>query len=301
LKKQDKLVRGILGDGRARLFVLRTTDLVNEAQRRHDTYPVATAALGRTLTASLVLGAMLKGEESVTVQVKGDGILQGIVATADSRGHARGYVGNPHIHLPLNANGKLAVGEAVGQGMLFVIRDLGLRENYQGSVPLQTGEIAEDFAYYFAVSEQTPSVVSLGVLVNPDHSVQAAGGLVIQLLPGAETDDEFIAALEHTAAKMPAISGVFADDMTPEELAEEYLGSLGLKFISEGPVSYKCDCSQERFMKGLIALGEEELEDLIAQGETVETECRFCAERYYYPVHELEDVLRELRQSKERD
>ena len=164
MRKQDKLVRGILGDGRARLFVLRTTDLVNEAQRRHDTYPVATAALGRTLTATLVLGAMLKGEESVTVQVRGDGILQGVVTTADSKGHVRGYVGNPHVHLPLNS-GKLAVGEAVGQGMLFVIRDLGLRE-LSRFCPLQTGEIAEDFAFYFAVSEQTPSVVSLGVLVN---------------------------------------------------------------------------------------------------------------------------------------
>ncbi len=301
MRKQDKLVRGILGDGRARLFVLRTTDLVNEAQRRHDTYPVATAALGRTLTATLVLGAMLKGEESVTVQVRGDGILQGVVTTADSKGHVRGYVGNPHVHLPLNSGGKLAVGEAVGQGMLFVIRDLGLRENYQGSVPLQTGEIAEDFAFYFAVSEQTPSVVSLGVLVNPDHSVQSAGGLVIQLLPGAENDEEFITALEKSVAQIPAISSVFADDMTPERLAEEYLGHLGLKFIAEGPVSYQCDCSKERFMQGLIALGEEELEGLIAHGETVETECRFCAEKYYYPLPELEDVLRELRLQKERD
>lgn len=294
-------MRGILGDGRARVFSLRTTELVNEAQRRHNTYPVATAALGRTLTISLVLGAMLKGDESVTVQIRGDGILQGVVATANSLGHVRGYVGNPHIHLPLNERGKLAVGEAVGDGLLFVIRDLGLKENYQGSVPLQTGEIGDDFAYYFAVSEQTPAVVSLGVLVNPDNTVESAGGLVIQLLPGGEDDEAFVTALEDAVQKLPAISSVYTGDMTPTRLIHEYFGHLGAKIISESPVSFQCDCSRERFMRGLIALGPDELADLISHGEPVNTECRFCGEHYEYPLDELQGVLEELQKAKERE
>lgn len=297
MKKQDRLVRGIIGD-KARAFVLRTTDVVNEAQQRHQTFPVATAALGRVLTATLVLGAMLKGDESVTVQVRGDGIIQGIVAVADPNGHVRGYVGNPHVHLPLTENNKLAVGEAVGQGLLFVIRDLELRESYQGSVPLQTGEIGDDFAYYFAHSEQTPSVVSLGVLVNPDYSVQAAGGLVIQLLPGGQADERFIQELERVAAKLPPMSQVFADGIDPGELLECYFGPLGVKIISEMPVSYSCDCSKERFQRGLVALGPEELADLISEGEEVETVCRFCGERYHFPLGELQALLDELSTAK---
>lgn len=297
--KRDQLVRAIIGGDKARAFALRTTNLVNEAQKRHQTFPVATAALGRTLTVTLVLGAMLKGDESVTVQVRGDGILNGIVAVADPNGHVRGYVGNPHVHLPLTANNKLAVGQAVGRGLLTVIRDLELRESYQGSVPLQTGEIGDDFAYYFAHSEQTPSVVSLGVLVNPDHSVQSAGGLVMQLLPGTETDDAFIGELETIAASLPPMSEVFAGPTEPAELLEQYFGRLGVKIIAEMPVSYRCHCSWERFRRGLVALGPEELADLIHDGEPVETVCRFCGERYEFPAAELQGLLDELRKSME--
>ncbi|NLM55204.1 MAG: Hsp33 family molecular chaperone HslO [Firmicutes bacterium] len=297
MRSQDRLVRGIIGGDKARAFVLRTTDVVNEAQACHHTYPVATAALGRTLTIALVLGAMLKGDESVTVQVRGSGILNGIVAVADSKGHVRGYVGNPQAHLPLTANNKLAVGEAVGRGLLFVMRDLGLKEKYQGSVPIQTGEIGDDFAYYFALSEQTPSVVSLGVLVNPDNSVRSAGGLVVQLLPGGESDDAFVAELERIAADLPPMSQVFVDDVQPGQVLQKFFGHLGVKLISEVPVSYSCDCSRERFQRGLVALGTAELEDLIAEGEPVETVCRFCSKRYLFPLAEVKDLLAELRRS----
>lgn len=297
MKNHDILVRAVIGD-KARAFALRTTEVVNEAQRRHGTYPVATAALGRTLTVTLVLGAMLKGDEPVTVQVRGDGILQGIVAAADPHGHVRGYVGNPFIHLPLTVKNKLAVGEAVGKGLLFVIRDLELRESYQGSVPLQTGEIGDDFAYYFAHSEQTPSVVSLGVLVNPDHTVLSAGGLVLQLFPGAETDEAFVGELEQVSSSLPPMSQVFAGDTHPAEVLDKYFGHLGVRVISEMPVSYQCDCSRERFQRGLIALGTEELEDMITRGEEVETVCRFCGERYHFPLSEIRTMLDQLRRPK---
>ena len=294
MEKRDYLVRGIIDEGKARVFAVRTTDIVREAQHRHQLYPVPSAALGRVLTIGTILGAMLKGEESITIQIKGDGPLQDIVATTNSKGQVRGYVGNPHVHLPLNSAGKLAVGEAVGNGTLFVIRDLGLKGTYQGAVPLQTGEIGDDFAYYFAYSEQTPSAVMVGLLVDPDNVPKAAGGIVIQLLPGAQEDDAFITKLERVIGSIPPISTLFAADKTPEVILQEILGDFNLKIIDQIPVEFACDCSRERFEAGLITLAPHELEELVEAGEEVETQCQFCRNAYYFSVEELQNMIEQI-------
>ncbi len=291
---KDYLIRAILGENQARVFALRTTDTVRQAQVNHNTAPVATAALGRTLTMGLVLGAMLKGEETITVQVKGDGPLEGIVVSADPQGRVKGYVGNPHVDLPLNQAGKLSVGKAVGSGTLHVIRDIGLKEAYQGTVPLQTGEIGDDFAYYFTASEQVPSAVVLGVLIDTDLAPLGSGGLIVQLLPDAVHDDAFITLLEERLTAMPPVSSLFADGKTPEEIVAEVFAGIKLNVIDWAPVAFHCDCSQERFERGLIALGREELQQFVQEGETLETVCRFCSKKYYYTVEHLEKLLREL-------
>lgn len=220
MQGNDYLVRAMLGDNQARLFALRTTDVVREAATNHQMTPVAAAALGRALTMGLVLGAMLKGEETISIQIKGDGPLMGIVVSANSRGEVKGYVGNPRVELPAREDGKLDVGAAVGKGNLYVIRDLGLKEAYQGTVPLQTGEIGEDFAYYFTNSEQVPSAVGLGVLVGTDGLPLASGGIIVQLLPDAINDEQFISALEERLSKMAAVSSVFAQEQSVEQIVE---------------------------------------------------------------------------------
>lgn len=291
MRQKDYLVRAMLGTNLARVFALGTTQVVKAAQARHLTSPTASAALGRTLTMGLVLGAMLKGEESITIQVKGSGPLGGIVVSANSKGEVKGYVGNPFVEIPLNSAGKLAVGEAVGSGNLYVIRDLGLKDIYQGAVPLQTGEIGDDFAYYFAHSEQTPAAVALGVLIAPDGVPLGAGGVVVQLLPGASAEEIFISALEESLQKMPAISSVFAGGQTPEQVLEEFFAALDLRIIDSFPVRFYCDCSRERFEKGLLTLGSGELQELIDLEEEIETVCRFCARTYYFSVEELKKMV----------
>lgn len=291
MQRQDYLIRAMLGHNQARLFALRTTDVAREAQINHQTTPVATAALGRTLTMGLVLGAMLKGEETVTVQIKGDGPLQGIVVSANSHGQVKGYVGNPHVDLPLTVQGKLAVGAGVGRGNLHVIRDLGLKEAYQGTVPLQTGEIGEDFAYYFTHSEQTPSAVGLGVLVGTDGIPIASGGIVVQLLPEAIHDDAFIKGLEESLAGMSAVSSLFGRIHSVEQIVETVFSALDIRFIDTQEVKFRCDCSWHRFEQGLITLGPEELQELVHAGETVETICHFCNMRYDFTVEQLRELL----------
>lgn len=299
MQQQDYLVRAMLGHNQARLFAVRTTGVVQEAQRKHDTSPVATAALGRTLTMGLVMGVMLKGEETITLQIKGDGPLRGIVVSANSQGEVKGYVGNPYVDLPLNSQGKLAVGEAVGQGHLHVIRDLGLKEAYQGTVPLQTGEIAEDFAYYFTHSEQTPSAVILGVLVGTDGVPLGSGGIIIQLLPDAVHDEDFIAKLEVALRGLSPISSLFAKKQTPEEIVQSAFGELDVRFIDTQEVHFYCDCSWERFEQALVTLGPEELEELIATNELVETVCHFCNKRYHFTTEQLENLLAKLAKPRE--
>lgn len=292
--QQDYLIRAMLGDNLARVFALRTTEVVRQAQINHGTSPVASAALGRALTACLVLGAMLKGEEKVTVQIKGDGPLKGIVASADSKGAVKGYVGNPRVELPLNSQGKLAVGKAVGRGTLHVIRDLGLKEAYQGAVPLQSGEIGDDFAYYFTYSEQIPSAVMLGVLIGPDGIPLGSGGIIVQLLPGAVGNEAFISRLERCIEGIPPISSLFAGKQPIEGIAAAFFTDLDLSLISKEEVNFFCDCSPERFEQALITLGREEIEDFAAAGKPLETICHFCNRRCHFSPEHLQSLLKGL-------
>ncbi len=289
----DYLIRATAGSGMIRAFALQTTRLTDEARRRHDLYPVASAALGRTMTVSLVLGAMIKSG-SVTVQVQGDGSLKGVLTSADSEGNVRGYVGNPYVDLPLNAKGKLPVGEAVGEGMLHVIRDMGLKEPYRGSVPLSSGEIGDDFAYYFTASEQTPSIVGVGVLVNPDRSIQVAGGYVIQLLPGAS--DEIITQLEQRTPLLPPVTTLLCKGKSPEEILHHLLADFNVEIKTKMPVHFACLCTKERLEQSLIAIGEEELQTLITEDEQAELVCHFCEEHYFFSKVELEELLHTLKE-----
>ncbi|MGI6650624.1 MAG: Hsp33 family molecular chaperone HslO [Limnochordia bacterium] len=299
MQGNDYLVRAMLGDNQARLFALRTTDVVREAATNHQMTPVAAAALGRALTMGLVLGAMLKGEETISIQIKGDGPLMGIVVSANSRGEVKGYVGNPRVELPAREDGKLDVGAAVGKGNLYVIRDLGLKEAYQGTVPLQTGEIGEDFAYYFTNSEQVPSAVGLGVLVGTDGLPLASGGIIVQLLPDAINDEQFISALEERLSKMAAVSSVFAQEQSVEQIVESIFSGIPIRFIDKQAVKFLCDCSWERFEEALVTLGAEELQELVDGGETIETICHFCSKRYQFTVDQLKSVLQGLVNSRE--
>lgn len=299
MQGSDYLVRAMLGDNQARLFALRTTDVVREAATNHQMTPVAAAALGRALTMGLVLGAMLKGEETISIQIKGDGPLMGIVVSANSRGEVKGYVGNPRVELPAREDGKLDVGAAVGKGNLYVIRDLGLKEAYQGTVPLQTGEIGEDFAYYFTNSEQVPSAVGLGVLVGTDGLPLASGGIIVQLLPDAINDEQFISALEERLSKMAAVSSVFAQEQSVEQIVESIFSGIPIRFIDKQEVKFLCDCSWERFEEALVTLGAEELQELVDGGETIETICHFCNKRYQFTVDQLKSVLQGLVNSRE--
>jgi molecular chaperone Hsp33 len=294
LNNRDYLVRAMLGENQARVIAVRTTGVVSEAQALHGTTPVATAALGRTLTMGLVLGAMLKAEETITIQIKADGPLEGIIVSANSKGQVKGYVGNPGVELDLNAAGKLAVGQAVGRGHLHVIRDMGLKEPYHGTVPLQSGEIGDDFAYYFTVSEQTPSAVLVGVLVGVDGVPLGSGGVVVQLMPGAAEDEAFIASLEERIQAVKEVSSLFAGSRSPEEIVQEIFAGLELRFIDRRDVAFSCDCSRERFSRGLVTLGAEELQEMVDGGEPVEIHCRFCSKRYVFTIEEVAELLKEL-------
>ena len=285
----DYLVRAVAADGQVRAFACRTTTLCEEGRRRHDTWPTASAALGRVLTGAAILGALLKREERVTLQVLGDGPLGSAVAEADAQGRVRGYVRNPHIDLPPTAEGKFDVAGAVGRnGSLYVLRDLGLKEPYRGSVPLVSGEIAEDLTYYFARSEQTPSAVALGVLVERDQSVRAAGGYLVQLLPGA--DPRLAGELERAVTRTGQVSSLVDAGCGPEEILSALLSSLGWKELGRLPLMYQCRCQRERLGRVLTALGPQELEELSQKPEGAELVCRFCGERYLFSPGELVEL-----------
>lgn len=285
-------MRGNSIDGTVRAFVAVTTELVNEAFRIHRTFPTATAALGRTLTAAAIMGANLKNEsDSITVQFKGDGPLGSIVAVTDSHSRVRGYVVNPYTDLPLNAKGKLDVGRAVGKGYLNVITDMGLKEPYAGQVPIVTGEIAEDLTYYYARSEQIPTALALGVLVDKDHSVKASGGFMLQLMP--EATEETAAALEERMKKIEPVTKMIEDGMSAEEIFFSITQGLDMIMENKGIVpEYKCKCSVERMEKALISIGRQELENLIEEQGTAELTCQFCDNKYTFSKEELEKLLR---------
>ncbi|MEK4762647.1 Hsp33 family molecular chaperone HslO [Viridibacillus sp. FSL E2-0187] len=289
----DYLVRALGFNNSVRAFAVSTTETVGEAQRRHDTWPTTSAALGRTMTASVMMGAMLKGEDKITVKVEGNGPIGSMIVDANAKGEVRGYVTNPHVEFDLNPQGKLDVRRAVGtEGALTVVKDLGLRDFFSGQVPIVSGEIAEDFTYYFATSEQVPSSVGLGVLVNTDDSILAAGGFIIQLLPGV--DDETITQIENQLSKIEPVSKMIQKGLTPEEILKAVLGEDNVQMLDTLPVKFECNCSKERFGAAIISLGEKEIRDMIEEDGKAEAHCHFCQEKYQYSKEELEGFITEI-------
>lgn len=290
----DYIVRGMAANGQIRAFAALTKDTVETARQAHDTSPVATAALGRLLTAGGMMGAMMKGEQDVlTLQIKAGGPLQGITVTADSQGNVKGYVGNPQVILPANEKGKLDVAFAVGPGFLNVIKDMGMKEPYSGQTMLQTCEIAEDLTYYFATSEQVPSSVGLGVLMGRENTVRQAGGFIVQLMPFAE--EAVISQLEDNLKGITSVTGLLDEGNTPEQLLERLLGNLNLELSDTLPVRFCCNCSKTRVEKALISIGRQELKSMIQEGKPVELNCHFCNTNYQFSIEELKDILHRCR------
>ncbi len=289
---EDYIIRATAADGFIRAFAAYTKNTVQTAKNYHNTTPVATAALGRMLTAAAMMGSMLKNEKDlVTLQIRSDGPLQGVVVTSDSKSRVKGYVFNPDVDIPLKYAGKLDVGGAVGKGNLSVIKDIGLKYPFSGSIELVSGEIAEDLTYYFSVSEQTPSSVGLGVLVDTDLTIKQAGGFIIQLLPGAP--DKVVDELEKRLATIPYVTNMLDDGMTPEDILEKVLGDMDLKISDKTPVEYYCNCSRTRVEKALISIGKKELVKLIEEDHKAQLHCHFCNKTYDFNEDELISLLKE--------
>ena len=290
----DQIIRVIAKDAQVKAMAITARDTVERARAIHDCWPVASAALGRLLMAASMMGAVLKAEDgSVTLRVRGGGPLGALTAVSDSGGNVRGYVQNPAVDVPRKAKGKLDVGAAVGgEGDLTVIRDLGMKEPYIGSVQLVGGEIAEDIAAYFVESEQIPTACALGVLIAPDQTVQAAGGYLIQLLPGA--DDAVVSAVERGVARLGAVSARLDGGMEPLELLQEVLADFELEVLETTPIEYRCYCSEERVSRALISLGREELDKLIREQDGAELTCQFCDRVYRYSGDQLRALREEL-------
>ena len=288
----DYIIRATAAGGQVRAFAITSREMVEEARRRHNTSPVATAALGRLLSAGAMMGIMMKGEKDVlTLRIQGDGPIGGITVTARQNGEVKGCVVNPEVLLHARADGKLDVAGAVGRGTLTVIRDIGLKEPYSGQIDLVSGEIAEDLTYYYALSEQTPSSVALGVLMNRENTVRQAGGFMIQLMP--EAGEELIGELEKRLAKVSSVTSFLDRGETPETILSHIFEGLGLEVLERIPTRFFCDCSRERVRKALVSVGKTELEDMIASGEPAEVSCHFCNEQYRFHTEELKEILKE--------
>lgn len=291
----DYLVKALAFDGHVRAYAVRTTTLVSEAQRRHQTWRTASAALGRAMTAGVMMGAMLKGDEKLTIKIEGDGPLGHILVDSNAKGKVRGYVNNPQVDFEANEQGKLDVKRAVGtSGALTVVKDIGLRDYFTGQVPLVSGELGEDFTYYFATSEQVPSSVGVGVLVNPDDSILAAGGFILQLMP--DTDEETIAKLENSLKTLPPISKLIQDGLAPEEILEKLFGKDQVKMLEKMPLEFECTCSKQRFAEAIISLGKAEITDMIETDGMAEAHCHFCNEKYLFTKEELEALRKEAKE-----
>ena len=290
----DYIIRATAANDQIRAFAAVTTQMVETAREHHNTSPVATAALGRLLTAGAMMGAMMKGEKDVlTLQIKAGGPLQGITVTADSQGNVKGYVGNPDVCIPANSKGKLDVAGAVGPGFLNVIKDMGLKEPYSGQVMLQTCEIAEDLTYYFATSEQVPSAVGLGVLMNKNNTVRQAGGFIVQLMPFAE--EEVISRLEQNVQKINSVTSLLEEGHTPESLLEKVLEGFDMQINEKTDTRFHCNCTRERVEKALISIGREELNEMIQEGKPIEMNCHFCNTNYTFTVEEMKEILRKCK------
>ena len=287
----DYMIRATAADGQIRAFAATTKEMVETAKNAHNTSPIATAALGRLMTAAAMMGSDLKGEgELLTLRIEGDGPIGGLLVTADGKGDVKGYAFNPDVMLPPNAQGKLDVGGSLGLGVLSVIKDIGLKEPYVGQTQLITGEIAEDLTYYFATSEQVPSSVALGVLMNKDNTVRQAGGFIIQLLPGAS--DEIIDRLEAKLSGISSITSLLDAGKTPEEILTDILGEFGLEILKKMPVQFHCDCERSRVEKAIISIGRKEIQDMIDEGKEIEVNCQFCKKHYKFSVDELGEMLK---------
>jgi molecular chaperone Hsp33 len=289
---KDYLVKALAYNGQIRAYAVRTTEIVSEAQRRHQTWRVASAALGRSLSAGVMMGAMLKGEDKLTIKIDGGGPIGVILVDSNAKGEVRGYVSNPQVDFEANENGKLDVKRAVGtEGSLTVVKDLGLRDFFSGQVPIVSGELGEDFTYYFATSEQVPSSVGVGVLVNPDDTILAAGGFIFQLMPGIE--EQTITKIEEQLKTIEPISKLIQKGLTPEEILEELFGKEQVNVLETMPVQFKCVCSKGRFADAIISLGTSEIDDMITEDGQAEAHCHFCNEKYLFTREELEELKNE--------
>lgn len=295
----DYIVRAMAANNQIRAFAAVTRDMVETARRDHNTSPVATAALGRLLTGGAMMGVMMKGDKDIlTLQIKAGGPLQGITVTADSRGNVKGYVGNPDVRIPANSKGKLDVAGAVGVGILNVIKDMGMKEPYSGQVALQTSEIAEDLTYYFATSEQVPSAVGLGVLMNKENTVRQAGGFIVQLMPFAE--ESVIAHLEENIQKINSVTSLLEEGHTPESLLVKVLEGFDVEINDRIDTQFYCNCSKERVEKALISIGRKDLNEMIQEGKEIELNCHFCNKNYKFSVEELKEILRKCKKNSHR-
>ncbi|MBR1931160.1 MAG: Hsp33 family molecular chaperone HslO [Lachnospiraceae bacterium] len=288
------MVRATVANAQIRAFACTTRELVEEARQAHNTSPVITAALGRLLSAGAMMGSMLKDEKDLlTLQIKGDGPVGGLTVTADSKGNVKGYANVPDVILPANSVGKLDVGGAVGHGILSVIKDMGLKEPYVGQTALQTGEIGDDLTYYFATSEQVPSSVGLGVLMERDNTVRQAGGFIVQLMPFAE--DEVIDRLEENLSKLRSVTALLDEGKTPEQMLELLLDGLDMEILDTFPTAFSCNCDKARVEKVLISIGRQELQSMIEDGEEIEVNCHFCNKHYRFSVEDLQELYRRAR------
>ena len=290
MDNKDYIVRASLANDSVRAFAISSTHLVAEARERHKTLPVVTAALGRLLSAGAIMGSMMKGDKDiVTISLKGDGPAGYITVTADSHGHVKGFPGNPNVDIPRKYAGKLDVGTAVGRGLLTVSYDLGLKEPYSGQVEIQTGEVAEDLAYYFTVSEQLPSAVGLGVMVDTDSSVKHAGGFILQLLPDAPED--VIELLEKKLANLEPVTTMMEQGMTPEEMLLHIFEGVDIEFTERHDVKFYCDCSKEKVKRALAAISDKDLQDIVNDDEDIEVKCFFCNTAYKFSIADIKDIL----------
>ena len=282
----DYIVRATAANSQIRAFAATTKELVEYARAAHNTSPVATAALGRLLTAGSMMGVMMKGDKDLlTLQIHANGPIEGITVTADSKGNVKGYVGNPNVVIHANDKGKLDVAGAVGIGFMNIIKDMGLKEPYLGQTELQTSEIAEDLTYYFATSEQVPSSVGLGVLMEKDNTVKQAGGFILQLMPF--TDEEVISKLEDNLKHVTSVTGMLEEGKTPEQILETLLEGFDIEINDRIPTQFHCNCSKERVEKALISIGKKEIKEMIDEGKEIELNCHFCNKKYLFSVEEL--------------
>ena len=290
----DYIVRATAANSQIRAFAATTRELVEYARAAHNTSPVATAALGRLLTAGSMMGIMMKGDKDLlTLQIHASGPLNGMTVTADAKGNVKGYVGNPNVVIHANEKGKLDVAGAVGIGFMNVIKDMGLKGPYLGQTELRTSEIAEDLTYYFATSEQVPSSVGLGVLMEKDNTVKQAGGFILQLMPF--TEEEVINRLEENLKRVTSVTGMLEEGKTPEGILETLLEGFDIEINDRVPTQFHCNCSKERVEKALISIGRKEIQEMIDEGKEIEMNCHFCNKNYKFSVEDLKRILHECR------